>query len=505
MCLTLSPLTNLHRWNWDGDRIVHKCIVPSSRPAVGRSGPRSEYDIDVREFLVAERNEVMRRTLAEDVPVFAQKHGLPLDVLLSRESGSFDLRAAIVSSFVAEQVRYNASKGRDPWQFPDETLFLKTGDCEDRALLIASLLISSGISNFNVRVALGQIHTTDDTGHRARHDHAWVMYKTEAGRWTVLEPHIDQTMATNRKTARRARPQPTSAEYVPFYLFNDAHLWEVLQSEKKKSFEEMALRRKWSRVDPKFAGDIHRSIVSDALDGIPNCPPWLREGLMRHFTSYFGNVVDDPDNFVTHGYDCYDHFDNAYIDEGWARVNQRLANFKAAPEKSLDEFAWAAHGIADFYAHTSYGEFGPRNGGKLVPFDGSTPAGIQYDTGPYAFSKFTIGNRFSGDPSNRAALWAGKLISGRYCQPGDSKSILEQLCPTPGYLRKPGGRMVLPHHDEIAVDGPNPSHAHRGYTGEFASRYAEQFQLRRDAATRHIREALLTALASGTPLGRTGT
>jgi len=75
MCLTLSPLVNLHRWNWDGDRIVHECIVPSSRPVVGRTGSRSQYDIDVREFLVTERNEIMRRTLAQDVPSFAREHG----------------------------------------------------------------------------------------------------------------------------------------------------------------------------------------------------------------------------------------------------------------------------------------------------------------------------------------------------------------------------------------------------------------------------------------------
>ena len=504
MCLTLSPLVNLHRWNWDGDRIVHKCIVPSSRPAVGRSGPKSEYDIDVREFLVTERNEVMRRTLAENVPKFARKQGLGSDVLLSRSSGSFDLRAAIVSAFVADHVRYLTSKGRDPWQFPDETLFLRTGDCEDRALLIASLLVASGISNFNVRVALGQLRTTDDAGHRARHDHAWVMYKTEAGRWTVLEPHIDQTMTTKRRTARRTWPEPVSAEYVPFYLFNDTHLWEVLHSEKKETFGEMALRRKWSRIDPKFAGDIHRSIMSDALEGIPHCPAWLREGLMRHFTSYFGNVVDDPDNFVTHGYDCYDHFDNAYIEEGWARLNSRLATFKANPTTNVDAFAWAAHGIADFYAHTSYGEFGPRSGGKLVPFDGSTPRGVRYDRGPYQLSRFSVSSRFTGDAGKRSAIWTGKLVSGRYCQHGDSRSILEQLCPTPDYLDRPGNRMLLPHHAEIAVDGPKRPRSHCAYAGEFESQYGDQFRLRRDAATRHIREALQDTLSGAKQLRPTG-
>ena len=58
MCMTLSPVAGLTKWNWDGDCIVHDCVVPSGRPAVGHIGKRYEYPIDVREFLVAERNEV---------------------------------------------------------------------------------------------------------------------------------------------------------------------------------------------------------------------------------------------------------------------------------------------------------------------------------------------------------------------------------------------------------------------------------------------------------------
>jgi hypothetical protein len=503
MCLTLSPLVNLHRWNWDGDRIVHRCIVPSSRPVVGRTGRRSEYDIDVREFLVSERNEVMRRTLDEGLPRFAARQGIAREQLGARTEGSFDRRAAVVSAYVGETVRYLSERG-DAWQFPDETLFLGSGDCEDRVLLLASLLVASGISNFNVRVAIGKLHTKDATGRVARHDHAWVMYKTEAGRWTVLEPHAAQAAGKRGGRARRARA-PVTAEYVPYYLFNDAHLWEVAHPGGKKSFQEMALSRRWRRIDPAFAGEIHRSIVSDALDGVPGCPPWLREGLMRHFTSYFGAVVDEPDNFVTSGYACQDHFDNAFIDEGWARVGERLAAFKADPQANLDAAAWAAHGIADFYAHSSYGELGPRRDGKLLPYAG-TPGGIQYETGAYALARFSVSAAFKSDPSNRAARWAGKLISGRYCQHGDSRSLLERICPTPDDLDDPGDRMLLPHHDEIAVDRPTPSKAHVLYRDDPA-RYAEQFRLRTAAATEHIRSALADVLAGaapGKPLRPTG-
>jgi hypothetical protein len=72
MCFTLSKIVPHDRWNWDGDRIIHKCIVPSSRPVPGYPPKISSYDIDVREFLVNERNEVMRKTLRADIRSFVQ-------------------------------------------------------------------------------------------------------------------------------------------------------------------------------------------------------------------------------------------------------------------------------------------------------------------------------------------------------------------------------------------------------------------------------------------------
>jgi hypothetical protein len=491
MCLTLSPLVDLRRWNWDGGRIVHDCIVPSSRPVVGRSGPRSQYDIDVREFLVTVHNEIMRRTLLEDVPRFAKLHGLAPESLAARSEGSFDRRAAVIGAYVAAAIRYRTSAGRDAWQFPDETLHLKVGDCEDRALLLASLLLASGISTFNVRVGLGRLLTRDAAGRAERHDHVWTMYKTEAGRWTVLEPHFQHALGGGRTRARRAG-SPVSAEYVPYFLFNDTHLWEVDHPEERRNFRDVVLARAWRRINPKFAGEIHKSIVSEALAGIPECPAWLSEGMMRHFSSYFGAVVDAPDNFVASGYDCLDHFDNAFIDEGWRRVDERLARFRANPQGGIEAITWAAHGIADFYAHSSYGEFGPREEGKLLPYE-ATPAELQYRTGPYDLSRFSVNAGSKGDPGQRAAAWEGKLISGRYCQPGDSRSFLERICPTPGYLKNPGGRRLLPHHDEIAVDGPEPHEGHVLYKGDPA-RYAQQFELRRGAAVAHIQKAVREGL-----------
>ena len=182
MCLTRAEadLGDLSKWNWDGDVILHDTIVPSARPV---PGTRHQYRIDVREFLVSERNAVMRETLDRKIPAYLRRHHGSLPLFRSRGPRSFDYRAAVIAGYVADTISYRASRGRDPWLFPDETLAEGSGDCEDRAFLLASLLLASGVSPYNVRVAFGRVLDGVES-----YDHMWVMYRKERGSWSLLEP-----------------------------------------------------------------------------------------------------------------------------------------------------------------------------------------------------------------------------------------------------------------------------------------------------------------------------
>src|SRR5262245_66505229 len=101
--ITRSGVVCARRWNWDGDRIVHDSIVPSSRPVVGRRS--GGYDIDPREFLVTERNAVMRRTLESDVRAFVRNApAASWELFTSRAEGSFDHRADMVAAFVSQPI-----------------------------------------------------------------------------------------------------------------------------------------------------------------------------------------------------------------------------------------------------------------------------------------------------------------------------------------------------------------------------------------------------------------
>jgi len=71
----------------------------------------------------------------------------------------------------------------DYWQLPKETLQLRTGDCEDSAILLCSLLRAAGYSSNDVYVVVGE---SDGKGH------AWVSFKWinlfGLESWIRLEP-----------------------------------------------------------------------------------------------------------------------------------------------------------------------------------------------------------------------------------------------------------------------------------------------------------------------------
>jgi len=378
---------------------------------------------------------------------------------------------------------------------------LREGDCEDRALLKASLLLASGVSGYNVRVALGKLRVYPKSGNPREYDHAWVMYKNEEGHWIILEP-----LHLHRKARGAFDPKRSSgltrAEYIPYFVFNDVHLWEVYGRGSRPSFQDVVLRRSWSRIPPRFAGEVHYDLLAKALQGV--APDWYIRALQSRFTNIpVVGLVENID-MVLCDYDPRDHFDNGYIDGGWKFVNKRLRTFCSKPltdPKAIDAFAKAAHGIADFYAHSSYMHFaGPVVGPK--PYEpGNLPVTPGYGAGSsfdLTSGKFSVNEHvFHQTPADAARYWNGELISGRYAQPHDTQpgwanAITEGLTFIPEDLQREEDfkyRGGLPHHNEIAVDNDfskrNKSHKLYGDSGS----YNRQFDWRKQAATKHIRAA----------------
>ena len=91
--------------------------------------------------------------------------------------------------WIVRNIRYVGDKEKtgieECWQYPNETLVTLTGDCEDGAILMASLMLNCGIPSWRVRVTAGLVKSGKgaETG-----GHAYVTYCRESdNNWVILD------------------------------------------------------------------------------------------------------------------------------------------------------------------------------------------------------------------------------------------------------------------------------------------------------------------------------
>ena len=506
MCLQTSLIKPWDSWNWEGDEIVHRPIIPASRTI---PNTKKRYPIDIREFLTTTDNAVVGEKLGELV-----QRLLPSDqaCFRSRSKGSFDFRAdTILQSFSKLKYLRKANKvGRcpDAWLYPDETLTQGGGDCEDLAFLLAALLLAAGISRYCVRVALGSLHIRLANGKLQTHDHCWVMYQDESAAWEILEPMTAVVSRSSKQGIKAVQSQVRSLEYVPHYVFNADHLWQIHSRDfvRDLDFPDYCQDREfWGKFDPSFAAGVHNTIYDQALGS--QIPASALSAIKRKSLWLDANILT---------YDPRDHFDNGYIPEGWDRVNARLAAFRQ-DNSDWGSFGAAVHAIGDFYAHSSYVHFAQlqnvaSNSGQAVMYTPAVPlvASPEYTATPAdpSLPSFDLtSDAFSMNPElwtgtkrEAAQQWAGKLISGRYAQKYDPVAtfwegftgIPADLAQAPDFRN----RGALPHHNEIAVDGSTMASRHKLYSPTSSGpadrkAYANQFRWRVNTAIQHIQKALL--------------
>jgi hypothetical protein len=485
MCLSSSNVQSAAQWNWDGDFIIHSPIIPASRRI---PGTRKKYEIDIREYLVNRDNAVIKRALDE---ISCALNDSDRAFFFSHKEGAFDFRMRKVTEYISKCVKYEKGpRSFDSWLFPEETLANGRGDCEDRAFMLASLLLASGISGYVVRVALGKLYNQDTKQSR---DHVWVMYKNESGLWLLIEPLLNSERAKKHGKALRkgtAKAGTEVYEYVPYFVFNDSHLWSLKNNTVETSFMDyLKSRAFWGDFNPEFAASVHNHIFDLALDELNWSDLLYVKGV---------SVAMDINPAI---YDPRDHFDNGYIVDSWRQLNGNLM------KKTLDGLARASHTIGDFYAHSSYAHFAKSDGnGDLVLFDGVMTDDRFVRTPDYGGADYDLrdATRFSANRTtctltreDAIVYWnSQKLISGRFAQPGDPyQGFLEKLLISIPYeLRHRTDymqRACLPHHNEIAVDADLDSNGnipsgHKLYDNPGV--YAAQFKKRMNAAMSHIKQ-----------------
>src|SRR5436189_3485423 len=116
MCLQISLVKPWDSWNWEGDEIVHRPIIPASRTIPNK---KNRYPIDIREFLTTTDNAVVSENLGELIQDLSTSDQA---CFRSHSKGSFDFRAdTILQSFGHLRYLRKANKvGRcpDAWLYP---------------------------------------------------------------------------------------------------------------------------------------------------------------------------------------------------------------------------------------------------------------------------------------------------------------------------------------------------------------------------------------------------
>ncbi len=116
---------------------------------------------------------------------------LIFDTLGLKKSGKDnDYKANKIQRWIIDNIKYVSDQTQhnyiEHWQMVYETLHLMTGDCEDGAILMASMMIASGIPRWRVRIAGGLVKTGNPTAPTG--GHAWVTYLRESDNtWIILD------------------------------------------------------------------------------------------------------------------------------------------------------------------------------------------------------------------------------------------------------------------------------------------------------------------------------
>lgn len=125
-------------WN---NKWEKKSVIYTSRTLPKRT---TEISTDVRSFICA--NDDIVKELIE-------KYDL--------KKKTYNETAHACQKFVVDFLTYTDDETNDGaeefWQFPCETIASRLGDCEDGAILMASLMINAGIPNWRVKVAAGTV------------------------------------------------------------------------------------------------------------------------------------------------------------------------------------------------------------------------------------------------------------------------------------------------------------------------------------------------------------
>lgn len=155
-------------------------------------------------------------------------HGIVGDPPYELTKAGFD----DIRDWVAANIEYKTDDEQwgveEYWQTPDETLSLHTGDCEDFAILLCTLLRAYGIAEEHIYVAVG----IDSGGY----GHAFLIEDWYLdGEWRAIEPQVGtQTFPPGRRFEdysladfKLLRDYEIIAAFNDFYYYDESFPWDL--------------------------------------------------------------------------------------------------------------------------------------------------------------------------------------------------------------------------------------------------------------------------------------
>jgi hypothetical protein len=176
---------------------------PTLVPPPEQSLPRQPYP---------NQTEQMERYITPNDPVVQEL----LKDIIQREAVAFNDFERLrdwVSSYISYTSDQDVHGVSEYWQLPMETIELRTGDCEDFAILLCSLLRAYGVPSDQVYVAVG-------FGEDQAHGHAYLVEKWYQGIWRLTEPQAGAWAGV------LLMDWATEVSYETLCCFNDQHCLE---------------------------------------------------------------------------------------------------------------------------------------------------------------------------------------------------------------------------------------------------------------------------------------
>ena len=170
-------------------------------PQVGR------YAIDVRAFLGNPRCVEFDRLINEIKPLWIHTH----EYLGVKKEWCDDQKALACLKWVINNIKYLSDKSQfnliEYWMYPQESLHVRAGDCDDGAILLANLMLVLGIPQWKIRIVAGW--TFDHQGH------CYVTYYCEeTEKWVAL----DWCFYPNTKKIKDRRDYKNSGIYADVWF-----------------------------------------------------------------------------------------------------------------------------------------------------------------------------------------------------------------------------------------------------------------------------------------------